>query len=190
MTDLVRGWWVIVVASIVLPSLLSYIWLVSMKKYTRVVIWSSLVLIVALGVLFTVFLFAQAGEIKYDWIAQYNLEKYAFLSNESTLYLAYSIAIFMTILILALFAMRRNIVRSIDVLRLGSKALKNLPMTLVFPMWAVIGMFGLFVWAAFVAASLASAGDAVIIDIKQVVSDITTKYNSTVPPRILDAIKN
>ena len=82
--------------------------------------------------------------------------------------MAYSLAIFLIITLCVLIAMRRNIARSIDVMRLGSKALKKLPMTLVFPAWVVVLMFGLFVWAAFVAASLASAGNTVVIDMQDV----------------------
>lgn len=62
-TDLARGWWVIVVSSIAMPALVSFLWLLSMKKYTRGVICSSIVVLLTAGILFTVFLFAQAGTI-------------------------------------------------------------------------------------------------------------------------------
>jgi hypothetical protein len=57
-TDLVRGWWVIVLSAIVLPAALSLAWLYTMKSFTRGVILSSLILLVTLGVLLSVFLFA------------------------------------------------------------------------------------------------------------------------------------
>jgi hypothetical protein len=57
-TDLVRGWWVIVLSAIVLPAMLSLAWLYTMKSFTRGVIVSSLALLVTLSVLLTLFLFA------------------------------------------------------------------------------------------------------------------------------------
>lgn len=166
-TDVARSWWVIALSAIAVPALLSALWLAAMKRFTKAVIVLAVVTLLVAGILLTLFIFAQAGTIQYDWIAKYNLEKYAFLSNESTLILAYVMTAVLVFMLLVLFALRKSIARSIHVLKLGSKALRKLPMALVFPLTVVALVLSLFVWFAYVAASLASAGKVVVVDVRQ-----------------------
>jgi choline transporter-like protein 2/4/5 len=179
-TDIVRSWWVIALSAILVPALLSALWLAAMKRFTHAVIIAAILTLLTIGILLTLFIFAQAGTIQYDWIAQYNLEQYAFLSDESTLYLAYGMTAVMLIVLLVLFSLRKSIARSIHVLKLGSKALRKLPMALVFPINVVLSILSLFVWAAYVAASLASAGETVVVDVRQELAAMRLQANTTI----------
>ena len=85
----------------------------------------------------------------------------------------------LSIIVLVMIALRKSILRSIDILRLGSKALRKLPMTLVFPVFIVVILFGIFCWAAFVSASLASAGDTVVVSVHELVEQMQSSTNST-----------
>lgn len=189
-TDVTRSWWVIVLSAVCLPALLSVLWLVSLKRFTKTVILGAIALLVTLGVLLTIFLYAQAGKITYDWIAQYNLERYAFLSNQTTLYIAYAMTALMILVLCVLIALRKSIARSVHVLKLGSKALRKLPMTLVFPVTLVALIVALFAWTAFVAASLASAGEAVVVDVRQELEQARARANSTLSVAIVERLLN
>jgi solute carrier family 44 (choline transporter-like protein), member 2/4/5 len=189
-TDIARSWWVIALSAIAVPALLSALWLAAMKRFTKAVIVVAILTLLVAGILLTLFIFAQAGTIQYDWIAQYNLEKYAFLSNESTLILAYVMTAVLIVMLLVLFALRKSIARSIHVLKLGSKALRKLPMALVFPLTVVALVLLLFVWFAYVAASLASAGEVVVVDVRQELDMLRQQANTTISQRVLDSLIN
>lgn len=189
-TDLVRGWWVVLVAGALMPAALSFLWLLLMKSFTRAVVLLSLAALLTAGVLLCVFLYAQAGVVTYDWIAKYNLEKYAFLSNAQTLYFAYAFTAFLSLVLLVCWVMRRSIARSLDVMQLGAKALRKLPMALVFPLWVVASTILLIMWALFVAASLASAGDTVVVDMRQALRELLDSSNATLAQRAVGALLN
>ena len=93
----------------------------------------------------------------------------------------------MLLILFILIAMRKSIIQSIHVLKLGSKALRKLPMTLAFPLNIVILVTSLFLWTAFVAASLASAGETVVVDVREELERARANFNSTIIDRLLNA---
>jgi hypothetical protein len=181
------SWWVIIVSAIIIPSILSVLWLASMKRFTKTVIFLALALLLTAGILLTVFLYIQSGSVQYEWVAKYNLDRYEFLNNSTTLYLAYLSTAVMLLILFILIALRKSIIQSIHVLKLGSKALRKLPMTLAFPLNIVILVTSLFLWTAFVAASLASAGETVVVDVREELERARANFNSTIIDRLLNA---
>jgi choline transporter-like protein 2/4/5 len=54
----------------------------------------------------------------------------------------------------------------------------------------VLLIIGLFVWAAFVSASLASAGETVVVDLRDVLNTLLIHSNETLPERVIESIRN
>ena len=90
---------------------------------------------------------------------QGTLNSLGLTSQEAFRIIAYIFSAVVIIMLIVVAALRRSITTAIEVIKLGSDAMKHLPSLLLYPPIASIGLAAFLLWWIFVAAALATAGE-------------------------------
>lgn len=201
--DLARSWWVILLCAVGLALLLAFTWTLFLKYCTTCMVWTTL-LVLVLGLSFlTGFFYYKAGLVTFEippslteklnsipsgWTTTVAdaTRKAAYMVPEEwrqnseqykTSYsaMAYISTAVLFIVVAMIAALRQSIRIAIEVLKLGTDALRGLPSIIFFPCTNVVTVSFFLVWWVFVAACLQSAGQITTTDLgNEVASGLAT----------------
>ncbi len=220
--DLARAWWVILICSVGLALVLGFVWVFLLKYFTACMVYTIIYFTLLTLAFLTGYFYWKAGlvnitvpqsltdklrtipgwetaqttarnavatasaQVPEEWTA--NSEQY----TASYKGLAYAFTAVLMIVLCLVVALRKAIRMAVEVIKVGSDALRALPTLILFPCTNVLAFALFLVWWCFVAACLNSAGTVTLADVtKDVaagVAALSSRYNITVPSE-LDATK-
>jgi len=168
LSDFATYWWIVLLA-LILAMLLSFGWIVLMKLAAKPVVWTSIVLCMALLVAATVFSFMKYAELHkagdnagLDDIflppVISNLSSYYYNKN-TWLVLGIVIGVLTIIILLVLIFLFTRIQIAIELLEEASKAVGSMMAVLFFPMGPFFVQGFIILWFAVVASFLATSGE-------------------------------
>lgn len=183
-SDLSRAWWVIALCAVVVGMILGFVWLVFLKFCTGIMVWTTLAAVFAMCVALTVFLYVEAGILTNDKLPSFaqvredsTTDKSSSSSTSSSTfnqaaaefdqdsanttaykYAAYVMSVLTLVVLILIISMRRTIGTAIEVLKLGTDAMRALPQIVFYPLSTVVALFALLCWCLLAAASMMSAG--------------------------------
>jgi hypothetical protein len=187
--DLARAWWVILACAVGVALVLGFVWVTFLKYFTACMVWSTIFLVITLLTFLTGFFYYKAGLVNVEVPPSLN-DEIAVVQSAATSAaaraqsyvpqswtentdqyqisyrsVAYASNIFLILILCIVIAMRNAIRTAIEVIKIGSEALRALPTLLFFPCTNVL-CIGLFlIWWLFVAACLVSAGEVKVEDV-------------------------
>jgi len=187
--DLARSWWVILIVAVGFALLCGFIWVTLLKYCTAFMVWATIYLVILLLSFLTGFFYYKAGLVNVELPQSMN-DKFAAISNRgqelistATAYvpqswnensdqykLSYSAMAYIStgilIIVICLVVAMRNAIRTaVEVIKIGSDALRHMPLLTIFPCTNILTIGLFLVWWIFVAASLASAGQVTTADL-------------------------
>lgn len=187
--DLARAWWVILLSSVGVGLVLGFIWLVLAKIFTRLFVWGTIFMVlVALG-FFTGYAFYKGGVVQvnvpFTFESRINSVGSALNAASSTVQQQFGfsdaeaatawrivgyISVAVCLIALAMVvALRRRISTAVEMIKLGSEALKANMSLVFFPFLPAFGVAAFLIYWIFIAACLASSGQAIA---KSLTSDV------------------
>merc|ERR550514_1613956 len=171
--DLAASMVPLLVCGVVLTVALGFTWLSLLRFCARVFVWVTLVLIIVLEIVLTMFFFWKAGMISDNYTSAitssgYNLPA-ELTTNETDRETWKWVAAFMTVLsvvtLVVMTAMCRKINIAAQIISEASKAIQKMMCLMAFPIWPVIAITGIFVWFIFVSACLYTVGEITAEDL-------------------------
>ncbi|GBG90263.1 hypothetical protein CBR_g50441 [Chara braunii] len=166
--DLGKAWPVLIVCASIIPFILSFTWLVCVRFFTRITVWSTIILVNGVGLLVVLLFYAKGG-----WLDQNAVEAVVgddgaaqvlgFTGQQPERKDLRIMAVILTVLLGILFVFTMVMIRhlhfAVAILKEASRAMAAIPSLLVFPFFPVVitVLFGIF-WVS-VALSLFSGGD-------------------------------
>lgn len=179
--DLSRAWWVILLSSVGIGLVLGFIWLIFAKLFTRLFVWGTIfIVLVALG-FFTGYAFYKGGVVQVsspfsfdsrinsfggavNTITRSVQQQFGFSDEEAATawriigYISVAVCLIAVSMVVAL---RRRISTAVEMIKLGSEALKANMTLVLFPFLPALGIAAFLIYWIFIAACLASSGNAV-----------------------------
>ncbi|KAJ3444975.1 ctl-like protein [Anaeramoeba flamelloides] len=160
MADLVQGWYIIL-TSIFIAVILSFVWLYTMRKFVTFMVWFTITLyliIIIVGAIYCLLQYQQLQK-KSDDLEIGNTQR------NSTLFLVFFIIfdIFFLLSLILLIYIRKRIKLVIAILHEASRALSDMKGVLFFPFVVFLLIVLLFVWWVPVMTFLMSAGTARLV---------------------------
>ena len=163
-SDLQRAWWVILVCSTGLALCLGFVFVLFMKYATACMVWTTIVLVVfGLGALDIYFYYkgnlihitipasieAELAKIPspsvpsavtstINFIVPSSFDLSAAQAQQAYQIMAYLFSVIALIVLCIVVALRRSISTAIDVIKIGSDALRHLPSMIIFPLTNVV----------------------------------------------------
>ena len=169
--DLHNTWWIILLCSVVLGSLLGFAWIMSMQYCAGVIVWAMLVGVLLLGAALSLYLFGEAGMVDQSVLPK------ALESRRPGVYnpaldeiqradsggVAYSVGAYLTgtltgLLAIIIVALRRGVQTSVRVMRIGTEAISHTKSLVFLPFLTVLVLGCMMMWTLFASAALMSAG--------------------------------
>lgn len=198
--DVQRTWWVVALCGIFLALLFGLIYLLVLRFCAGVMVFLTILLVVALMVGFTFFCYVRAGIFNPSF-AQTALERagdtggtvaQTLVPSEDNKtkykYAAYTMTALTIVMMLVIFALRHSIMNAIHIIKKAAEALQKNFMLVFYPIITVLALFALMVYFVFVGAAMMSAGDKV--DVSDLASTVAANaaafandfpgYNNTI----------
>jgi solute carrier family 44 (choline transporter-like protein), member 2/4/5 len=193
--DLGRAWWVILLVAVGLALLLGFVWVTFLKYFTGCMVWTTIFLSVTVLSFLTGYFYYKAGLVTIELPPSINDKVAAVAARSSaavataTAYvpqswkesadqykvsysaIAYISTAVLIIVLCVVVAMRNAIRISIEVIKIGSDALRAMPLLTLFPCTNILSIGLFLIWWVFVAASLTSAGDVTTADLAKDVEE-------------------
>lgn len=168
--DLQRGWEVVAFCGIILPLTLGFAWLILLKYGSGPVVYLSIFLSFCMLIAVTVFCYFKAGLLNSQPVRTVleeidagtsQLQSHLIESSEFRTrykYAAYFFTIVTVVSAMVLVAVRHSIRTVIRVIKRSSSALRENPFLNFAPLVSIMMLFGLMLYAIWVAAMMMSAG--------------------------------
>ena len=170
--DVQKSWYLIMLCGLVLPMLLSAVWMVMLRYLAGVVVWVSVVVVNLALIALTIILWMKAGYLGQDHfnaLASYAGQDYtvdlpAYTdpsegSRENMTALAIASSVATAVVFLVTLVSMRAVRTAINVLKVGVQSMAAAPMTVLFPLGLpFLSMYVLVVYWLLAAVYIFSAG--------------------------------
>ncbi|XP_055925450.1 choline transporter-like protein 2 isoform X1 [Argiope bruennichi] len=179
--------WEFLLGGLVLSMLVSLIWIVLMRWLAGIMIWLSIILVLSFLVFACYYSTTKYIELKTvpgsDAKFKLTLDLRSYLALRDTwLWFAIISGIVFAILFLIVVFLRKRIFIAIALIKQASKAVGNMPSTLIFPIFPYILMLAFFIFWAAVALYIASSGKASFV-VADAPAGSNVKNGSTCNPK-------
>lgn len=195
--DLARAWWVILVCAVGFSIITGFTFVTFLKYFTGCMVWTIIALSVGLTAFLTAFFYYKAGLIPLSASQSaavaaattsvaggisvpYSVSLSGTGAGSDYAIIAYVATAVLLVMLCIVVATMSSINTAIEVIKLGTDALRATPSLVFFPCTNVITMGLFLVWWLFVAACLASAGDITTSSVTGDLAAGAAKYNAAI----------